>query len=121
MKKGRKGPQTGYIEIVKFTIYSHVPPHHCRSVKEFACSSKSFMVLFSIKNEEGKCLVSRTYQYRKVMKPMLERKRRARINRCLDELKELMTGALQTVSTLSQSVFDKFCSAYLHRIIGLIL
>ncbi|XP_055691601.1 enhancer of split mbeta protein-like [Lutzomyia longipalpis] len=40
--------------------------------------------------------VSRTYQYRKVMKPMLERKRRARINRCLDELKELMTGALQT-------------------------
>lgn len=43
--------------------------------------------------------VSRTYQYRKVMKPMLERKRRARINRCLDELKELMTSALQTVST----------------------
>lgn len=42
--------------------------------------------------------VSRTYQYRKVMKPMLERKRRARINRCLDELKDLMTGALQTVS-----------------------
>ncbi|GAB0099486.1 Orange domain [Sergentomyia squamirostris] len=40
--------------------------------------------------------VSRTYQYRKVMKPMLERKRRARINKCLDELKELMTGALQT-------------------------
>lgn len=32
------------------------------------------------------------------MKPMLERKRRARINRCLDELKELMTNALQTVS-----------------------
>lgn len=42
--------------------------------------------------------VSRTYQYRKVMKPLLERKRRARINRCLDELKELMTGAFQTVS-----------------------
>ena len=29
-----------------------------------------------------------------VMKPMLERKRRARINRCLDELKELMSAAL---------------------------
>lgn len=41
--------------------------------------------------------VSRTYQYRKVMKPMLERKRRARINRCLDELKEIMTSAFQTV------------------------
>lgn len=41
--------------------------------------------------------VSRTFQYRKYMKPMLERKRRARINRCLDELKELMTSALQNV------------------------
>ncbi|KAH8275942.1 hypothetical protein KR018_001403 [Drosophila ironensis] len=34
--------------------------------------------------------VSRTYQYRKVMKPLLERKRRARINRCLEELKHLI-------------------------------
>ena len=33
---------------------------------------------------------SAQYQYRKVMKPLLERKRRARINSCLDELKELM-------------------------------
>ena len=40
--------------------------------------------------------VSRTYQYRKVMKPMLERKRRARINKCLDQLKDLMVGALHT-------------------------
>ncbi|KAG7173390.1 enhancer of split mbeta protein-like [Homarus americanus] len=40
--------------------------------------------------------LSRTYQYRKVMKPMLERKRRARINKCLDELKDLMVGALQS-------------------------
>jgi hairy-and-enhancer-of-split protein len=39
--------------------------------------------------------MSRTYQYRKVMKPLLERKRRARINRCLDELKELMVSCLQ--------------------------
>lgn len=42
--------------------------------------------------------LSKTYQYRKIMKPMLERKRRARINRCLDELKDLITGALQNVS-----------------------
>lgn len=48
--------------------------------------------------------VSRTYQYRKVMKPLLERKRRARINRCLDELKELMTGALQAVSWIWHDV-----------------
>lgn len=40
--------------------------------------------------------ISRTLQYRKVMKPMLERKRRARINRCLDELKDLMVSALAT-------------------------
>ncbi|TRY79160.1 hypothetical protein TCAL_08339 [Tigriopus californicus] len=39
--------------------------------------------------------MSRTHQYRKVMKPLLERKRRARINRCLDELKDIMVGALQ--------------------------
>ena len=39
--------------------------------------------------------MSRTHQYRKVMKPLLERKRRARINKCLDELKDLMVFALQ--------------------------
>merc|ERR1719319_403496 len=39
--------------------------------------------------------MSRTDQYRKVMKPLLERKRRARINACLDELKDLMVFALQ--------------------------
>lgn len=37
---------------------------------------------------------SKTYQYRKVMKPLLERKRRARINKCLDDLKELMVECL---------------------------
>lgn len=37
---------------------------------------------------------SKTYQYRKVMKPMLERKRRARINKCLDELKDIMVECL---------------------------
>merc|ERR1712203_1026743 len=40
--------------------------------------------------------MSRTHQYRKVMKPLLERKRRARINACLDELKDLMVYALQS-------------------------
>lgn len=40
--------------------------------------------------------VSRTHQYRSVVKPLLERKRRARINKCLDELKDLMVVALQT-------------------------
>ncbi|XP_076234431.1 enhancer of split mgamma protein [Calliopsis andreniformis] len=40
--------------------------------------------------------VSKTYQYKKVTKPLLERKRRARINKCLDELKNLMIDALET-------------------------
>ncbi|XP_035738129.1 transcription factor HES-4-B-like [Vespa mandarinia] len=40
--------------------------------------------------------VSRTYQYKKITKPLLERKRRARINRCLDELKDLMVDAFET-------------------------
>ncbi len=39
--------------------------------------------------------MSRTHQYRKVMKPLLERKRRARINKCLDDLKDIMVFALQ--------------------------
>lgn len=36
--------------------------------------------------------MSRTHQYRKVMKPLLERRRRARINKCLDDLKDLMVS-----------------------------
>merc|ERR1711990_463053 len=40
--------------------------------------------------------MSRTDQYRKVMKPLIEKKRRARINACLDELKDLMVFAMQS-------------------------
>ena len=40
--------------------------------------------------------MSRTHQYRKVMKPLLERKRRARINKSLDDLKDLMVFAMQS-------------------------
>ena len=39
--------------------------------------------------------MSRTHQYRKVMKPLLERKRRARINKCLDDIKDLLIDSLQ--------------------------
>jgi len=39
--------------------------------------------------------ISKTMQYKKITKPLLERKRRARINACLDELKDIMTGCLQ--------------------------
>ncbi|KAK7574313.1 hypothetical protein V9T40_011504 [Parthenolecanium corni] len=64
--------------------------------------------------------VSRTYQYRKVMKPMLERKRRARINRCLDELKELMLTALQSegenVSKLEKADILEMTVRHLHKL-----
>lgn len=64
--------------------------------------------------------VSRTYQYRKVMKPMLERKRRARINRCLDELKELMVSALQAegenVSKLEKADILEMTVSHLHKL-----
>merc|ERR1712241_1258058 len=40
--------------------------------------------------------MSKTHNYRKVVKPLIERKRRARINTCLDELKDLMVFAMQS-------------------------
>ena len=46
----------------------------------------------SLENEP----MSRTQEYRKIVKPLIERKRRARINSCLDELKDLMVFAMQT-------------------------
>ncbi|XP_064554542.1 enhancer of split m7 protein [Drosophila montana] len=48
--------------------------------------------------------LSKTYQYRKVMKPLLERKRRARINKCLDDLKDLMA---ECVAQTSEAKFEK--------------
>lgn len=66
-----------------------------RSQHSYQLSNMSYDIAMS-HVDDGPQPVSRTYQYRKVMKPMLERKRRARINRCLDELKELMVSALQS-------------------------
>lgn len=64
--------------------------------------------------------ISRTYQYRKVMKPMLERKRRARINRCLDELKELMSAALasegENLTKLEKADVLELTVRHLHKL-----
>merc|ERR1711884_197074 len=49
-----------------------------------------------IKHEPVDDPLSKTEEYRKVVKPLIERKRRARINSCLDELKDLMVYALQS-------------------------
>ncbi|GBP30512.1 Enhancer of split mgamma protein [Eumeta japonica] len=65
-----------------------------------------FYELFSLKCSVYACVkitimsydpapLSKTAKYKKITKPLLERKRRARINRCLDELKDLMVGALE--------------------------
>ncbi|XP_019880853.1 enhancer of split mbeta protein [Aethina tumida] len=73
-----------------------------------------------INHEYSEEPISRTYQYRKVMKPMLERKRRARINRCLDELKELMVTALQSegenVSKLEKADILELTVRHLHNL-----
>ncbi|CAD6991429.1 enhancer of split m7 protein [Ceratitis capitata] len=51
--------------------------------------------------------LSKTYRYRKVMKPLLERKRRARINQCLDELKDLMAECVQQQSGDAEVKLEK--------------
>lgn len=67
-------------------------------------------------------VMSRTDQYRKVMKPLLERKRRARINRCLDELKDLMVSALETegenVQKLEKADILELTVRHLHKLRG---
>ncbi|XP_023724419.1 enhancer of split mgamma protein isoform X1 [Cryptotermes secundus] len=64
--------------------------------------------------------ISRTIQYKKVTKPLLERKRRARINRCLDELKDLMVGALEAegenVSKLEKADILELTVRHLQRL-----
>ncbi|XP_060522219.1 enhancer of split m7 protein-like [Cylas formicarius] len=64
--------------------------------------------------------MSRTMQYRKVMKPLLERKRRARINRCLEELKELMIAALVTegenAAKLEKADILELTVSHLHKL-----
>lgn len=60
------------------------------------------------------------FSFLQVMKPMLERKRRARINRCLDELKELMVVALQSegenVSKLEKADILELTVRHLHKL-----
>jgi len=63
--------------------------------------------------------LSRTHTYKKITKPLLERKRRARINKCLDELKDIMTVALQAegenVSKLEKADILELTVRHLHK------
>ncbi|XP_072157317.1 enhancer of split mdelta protein isoform X2 [Bemisia tabaci] len=56
----------------------------------------------------------------RITKPMLERRRRARINRCLDELKELMVKTLQdkgeNVSKLEKADILELTVNYLYTL-----
>uniref|UniRef100_A0A8D8RCU6 Enhancer of split mgamma protein n=2 Tax=Cacopsylla melanoneura TaxID=428564 RepID=A0A8D8RCU6_9HEMI len=64
--------------------------------------------------------ISRTLQYKKITKPLLERKRRARINRCLEQLKDLMVGALEAegenINKLEKADILELTVRHLHRI-----
>ena len=75
---------------------------------------------FDLDGEMTETPMSRTHQYRKVMKPLLERKRRARINKCLDELKELMVHALQhegeSISKLEKADVLELTVRWLHNL-----
>ncbi|CAB4068190.1 HESN [Lepeophtheirus salmonis] len=61
----------------------------------------------SLLYSENSNSMSRTHQYRKVMKPLLERKRRARINKSLDEIKDLLKDTLQAQSGESLNKLEK--------------
>ncbi|KAL1465378.1 hypothetical protein WDU94_004957 [Cyamophila willieti] len=56
----------------------------------------------------------------KITKPLLERKRRARINRCLEQLKDLMVGALEAegenINKLEKADILELTVRHLHRI-----
>jgi len=71
---------------------------------------------------QGEAPVSKTMQYKKITKPLLERKRRARINACLDELKDIMTGALQAegenVSKLEKADILELTVRHLQKLAG---
>nr|ACO10532.1 Enhancer of split mbeta protein [Caligus rogercresseyi] len=56
---------------------------------------------------EGSPYMSKTHQYRKVMKPLIERKRRARINKCLDEIKDILIETLQSETGESITKLEK--------------
>ena len=67
---------------------------HCDQYTSGHCPVLTTMIRHQHDNNEQP--ISKTMQYKKITKPLLERKRRARMNACLEELKEIMTGCLQS-------------------------
>lgn len=58
------------------------------------------------------------YHCYQITKPLLERKRRARINRCLDELKDLMFTALEVSKHLNKTFRNEFTKECIGLLIG---
>ena len=75
---------------------------------------------FSDSNMADEPPISKTMRYKKITKPLLERKRRARMNACLDELKDIMTSALQAegenVSKLEKADILELTVRHLHKL-----
>lgn len=107
------------IKLKFFHSASHSQSSACRSRLASALQAKMSSYAVPPCDDQPQP-ISRTMQYRKVMKPMLERKRRARINRCLDELKELMVSALATdgenVSKLEKADILELTVAHLQKL-----
>nr|XP_016930779.1 enhancer of split mbeta protein [Drosophila suzukii] len=63
--------------------------------------------------------MSRTQQYRKVLKPLLERKRRARINRCVEDLKNLLMEVIhmdsEAMARMEKADILELTVHHLHR------
>ncbi|XP_037727816.1 enhancer of split mgamma protein [Drosophila subpulchrella] len=63
--------------------------------------------------------MSRTQQYRKVLKPLLERKRRARINRCVEDLKNLLKDLIhmdaEAMAKMEKADILELTVYHLHR------
>ena len=90
------------------------------SSPEQKVSSRSATSLSSPGSADSDVPLSRTHTYKKITKPLLERKRRARINKCLDELKDIMTVALQAegenVSKLEKADILELTVRHLHKL-----
>ena len=90
------------------------------SSPEFQKSASALHMSISSPSSDSDVPLSRTHQYKKITKPLLERKRRARINKCLDELKDIMTVALQAegenVSKLEKADILELTVRHLHKL-----
>eukprot|EP00095_Tigriopus_kingsejongensis_P012724 snap_masked-scaffold43_size480169-processed-gene-1.9 protein:Tk12724 transcript:snap_masked-scaffold43_size480169-processed-gene-1.9-mRNA-1 annotation:"enhancer of split mgamma" len=118
MMLSSSSPKDSYVDS-GFECGPASPPddHHLASIGGYGPMSSHFLARNQTNQPPP---MSRTHQYRKVMKPLLERKRRARINKCLDELKDIMVTALQSegesISKLEKADVLELTVKHLHKL-----